>query len=392
MDQEKTFSGIMKKADRAVRFFCVLAPSFGFAFAEEIPDSWIKEAKEASRDRSAQLPVPQYERELVARIYEKIVSAPDEAFADYQSRIPATGVEYEMVAVKGGRFLMGSPPEEEHRNLDEGPQRKVKISPFWIGRFEVSWDQFRPFAEQHSKRPSNRNGSPRDPEETSDLVDWVSAPTEPYMQTDMGMGYDGFPAIGMTQHAASKFCQWLSIQTGHFYRLPTEAEWEYACRAGTTGPFHCPGVHLEKYAVIDPEQIRTSYEKVGSRKPNPWGIHDMHGNVVEWCLDAYSPTLSDLPAVDPWRRATQRFGRVVRGGSWYDTSEYCRSAARLCSNENWIMQDPQIPKSLWWQTDASWLGFRLVRPLEIPDRDTMFEMWNSGGVHPQPGDRKFELR
>ena len=393
MVQATTFPDKCKKAGLTVRLFCLVAVFTATADEFDIPLEWIEVANRSGyKGDLKHLPLPAYEREFSDLIHQKILGTGKGNFEDYESEIPETGVAYEMVAVDGGIFLMGSPPDEEERNLDEGPQREVTISPFWIGKFEVSWDQFRPFAEQAPKRRINANGSPEEPEKTKRLVDWISAPTQPYMQVDMGMGFEGYPAIGMTQHAANKFCQWLSVQTGHFYRLPTEAEWEYACRAGSTGPFHCPPDRLEEYAVIDPDQTRIGYEKIGTRKPNPWGIYDMHGNVLEWCLDAYSPTYADLPTRDPWRRASQRFGRVVRGGSWYDSPEYCRSAARDCSNENWIMQDPQIPKSLWWHTDAQWLGFRIVRPVEIPDKETMYEIWNSGGVHPQPGDKKFELR
>lgn len=376
-----------------VSLFCVLVGSVSVVAAEDrIPEAWIAEATRAKRQNGQAAPVPAYERELVARIRQKILNTEKDKFADYEAEIPATGATYEMVALKGGTFFMGSPLDEEHRELDEGPQREVTISPFWMGRYEMTWDQFRPFSEQLPDRVSNKNGSPRTPEDATSLVDWVSAPTQPYLEMDFGMGFEGFPAICMTQHGANKFCQWLSAQTGHFYRLPTEAEWEYACRAGTTGPFHCPADQIENYAVIDPEQIRVGYGKIGSKKPNPWGLYDMHGNVIEWCLDAYSPSYADLPTVDPWRRATQRFGRVVRGGSWYDSAEYCRSAKRDGSNESWTLQDPELPKSLWWQSDAHWLGFRIVRPAKIPDEETMYKIWNSAGVYPKPGDKVFELK
>ena len=381
-----------KKAGLAVRLFCVLTISIAVAEESAFPESWFEEAIAAREERSGQPPVPTYERELVAQIRQHILETEKKELLDYKSTIPATGIDYDMIAIQGGTFVMGSPLDEEHREIDEGPQREVTLSPFWMGKYEVTWDQFRPFSEQLPRRYSNMNGSPRSPEDATELMDWVSAPTQPYMQMDFGMGYEGFPAIYMTQHGANKFCQWLSAQTGHFYRLPTEAEWEYACRAGTTGPFHCPTDQIEDYAVIDPEQIRVGDGKVGSKKPNPWGLGDMHGNVIEWCLDAYSPGYADLPTTDPWRRATQRFGRVVRGGSWYDSAEYCRSAKRDCSNADWIIQDPQTPKSLWWQTDAQWLGFRIVRPVELPDEETMYEIWNSAGVYPKPGDKVFELR
>src|SRR5690606_18926335 len=147
-----------------------------------------------------------------------------------------------------------------------------------------------------------------------------------------------------------KFCEWLSAQTGHYYRLPTEAEWEYACRAGTTGPYSVPADQLADYAVMDPEQIRTGYEKVGTKKPNPWGLHDMHGNVMEWCLDQYYASTYSVRAggnavIAPLVMPTKLYPRVARGGSWYDPPEELRSARRVGSDEAWKMQDPQLPKS-----------------------------------------------
>ena len=321
---------------------------------------------------------------LTGRIREAVLSGSKEkAEADmkaYQGTIPKTGVNYEMVAIPGGEFLMGSPDAESARSDDEGPQRKVKVSPFWMGKFEVTWDMYEPFMITDVAR--NKDGSPISIPPDAEDVDIVSAPTTPYVEMSFGMGTTGFPAISMTQHAANKFCQWLSAQTGHFYRLPTEAEWEYACRAGSEGPFHCPEEELADYAVYDPEQNRRGYEKVGSKKPNPLGLYDMHGNILEWCLDGYSPDYSHLEEgkthENPWMKPERLYPRVARGGSWYDTSEWVRSAARSRSEENWKSLDPQLPKSIWYHTDTPWLGFRIVRPLEVPDVETMHEMWNIG--------------
>jgi formylglycine-generating enzyme required for sulfatase activity len=218
-------------------------------------------------------------------------------------------------------------------------------------------------------------------------VDIVSSPTAPYTEMSFGMGLDGFPAISMTQHAANKFCQWLSAQTGHFYRLPTEAEWEYACRAGTTGPFSCDEKSLPEYAVYETQPdnpILAGYARIGTKKPNPWGLYDMHGNVMEWCLDQYvddsyaSRSGSGNTVIAPFVVPTTLYPRVARGGSWYDPSYDVRSARRWASEENWKQQDPQLPKSIWYHTDALWLGFRLVRPLNVPDAQKMNVFWNCG--------------
>ncbi|MEM9016105.1 MAG: SUMF1/EgtB/PvdO family nonheme iron enzyme [Verrucomicrobiota bacterium] len=303
----------------------------------------------------------------------------EEEMQPYTGTIPKTGVKYDMVPITGGEFLMGSPGDEAGRFEDEGPQHKVNVSPFWMGKFEVTWNMYEPFMITGVAR--NKDGSPESIPDDAPAVDVVSSPTTPYTEMSFGMGTDGYPAICMTQHAANKFCQWLSAQTGNYYRLPTEAEWEYACRAGTTGPFSVPEEELAEYAVMDPEQIRVGYEKVGTKKPNPWGLYDMHGNVMEWVLDQY---LADIYSSrgelteNPLEIPTTLYPRIARGGSWYDPPEELRSARRIFSDENWKVQDPQLPKSIWYHTDAHWLGFRLVRPLEVPEAAEMEALWNLG--------------
>jgi formylglycine-generating enzyme required for sulfatase activity len=198
-----------------------------------------------------------------------------------------------------------------------------------------------------------------------------------------GMGKDGYPAISMTQHAANKYCHWLSAKTGHFYRLPTEAEWEYACRAGTktTFSFGDDISKLGEYAWFE-KNADFKYQKIGKKKPNTWGLYDMYGNVVEWCLDQYDTDyfkkLGMATAVDPWVKATKPYPHAVKGGSWDDPGDRCRSAARRGSDRAWKMQDPQLPKSIWYHSDAQWVGFRLVRPLKVPSAEELNKYWNSG--------------
>ena len=320
---------------------------------------------------------------LAKAIRENILAnSPEKAegdMKDYTNTIPKTGVKYDMVAIKGGEFMMGSPADEKGRFEDEGPQHKVKVDPFWMGKFEVTWNMYEPFMITGVAR--NKDGSPQDIPDDSAPVDVISSPTTPYTEMSFGMGTDGYPAICMTQHAANKFCAWLSAQTGHYYRLPTEAEWEYACRAGTTGPFSCSEEELSDYAVLDPEQIRVGYEKIGTKKPNPWGLYDMHGNVMEWVLDQYqADAYASRTGVseNPFAFPTKLYPRVARGGSWYDPAEELRSARRIFSDENWKTQDPQLPKSIWYHTDAHWLGFRFVRPLSVPEEKEMHERWSLG--------------
>jgi len=188
-----------------------------------------------------------------------------------------------------------------------------------------------------------------------------------------GMGKDGYPAISMTQHAANKYCQWLSSKTGHFYRLPTEAEWEYACRAGTTTAYSFGD---------DASQIGDTrgtgknsdfkYQKVGRKSRIRGAFTTWHGNATEWCLDQYEPKLrrsSSVPSAnDPWVKATAPYPHAVRGGSWDDPPEMLRSSARRGSDKSWKQQDPQLPKSIWYHTDAQFLGFRIIRPLKVRGR------------------------
>jgi formylglycine-generating enzyme required for sulfatase activity len=294
---------------------------------------------------------------------------------DYKSKIPKSGIDFEMVAIKGGKFTMGSPASEKGHQKNEAPQHEVTISPFWMGKYEVTWNMYEPYGT--TDVPRRKDGFPEKVTDDTSLPDLVSAPTTAYSEMSFGMGTDGYPAICMTQHAANKFCQWLSAQTGHFYRLPTEAEWEYACRAGSDKAysFGDDPAKLKDFAVFDANQ----YAKVGTKKPNPWGLYDMHGNVLEWCLDQYAPYKEDA-ATNPFVKPTTLYPRVARGGSWYDYPDDCRSATRFESHPDWKMEDPQLPKSIWYHTDAQWLGFRLVRPLEIPTAQEMHEYWNIGVV------------
>jgi formylglycine-generating enzyme required for sulfatase activity len=134
------------------------------------------------------------------------------------------------------------------------------------------------------------------------------------------------------------------------------------------------------------------YQKVGKKKPNAWGLHDMIGNVWEWCLDQYDTGYySKSPGKDPWNKATQPYPHVVRGGSWDDDKlERLTVTARKASGPEWKIQDPQLPKSIWYHTDAQWLGFRVVRPLATPPPEQMFAYWNSGVEKDDPNLTKAE--
>jgi formylglycine-generating enzyme required for sulfatase activity len=312
--------------------------------------------------------------EAEMRLYTNTISVTNRS--RYTPRPSHSMVVSVMVPIQGGEFVMGSPDTEAHRRPDEGPQRKVKISPFWMQQCEVTWDEFRPF--MYNIEESH----PQDATNTSHISDAVSKPSKPYLEYSFGMGISGFPAVAMTQHAANKYCQWLSAKTGHFYRLPTEAEWEYACRAGTTNAYVYGNdpQKLRDYAWFY-ENNDSKYQKVGRKKPNPWGLYDMHGNVAEWCLDQYDPIFYGQQkgelSINPWNKATQPYPHVVRGGSWDDDPEQLRSANREKSDKSWKL-DTSLPQSSWYMDQAKTVGFRVVRPLKVPADDEMFQYWNNG--------------
>ncbi|TWT76648.1 Serine/threonine-protein kinase pkn1 [Planctomycetes bacterium CA13] len=294
----------------------------------------------------------------------------------YAEAIEHTDQEIEMMPIPGGTFLMGSPDSEANRRKDEGPQHEVSVAPFWIGKYEITWDQYDAWSEkmdQLRRQMMSLAASPRDA-----LVDGVSRPTEPYTDMSFGMGKGQFPAICMTQHAARKFCQWLSVKTGRYYRLPTEAEWEYAARAGTTTSYSFgeDSEQLDDHAWYF-DNSDDAYHEIGLKKPNLWGLHDMHGNVAEWVLDQYiadgysQNANTDNPLTIP----TTLFPRVVRGGSWNNDPAMLRSAAREGSSAKWKDQDPQLPQSIWYLTDALGVGFRIVRPLTEPTELEKTEKW-----------------
>lgn len=302
------------------------------------------------------------------------------SLAPYTEQIAGTKISFDMVSIPGGEYLMGSPSLESGRKEDEGPQHKVKIEPFWMGKHEITWDEYELFMYKTIENASGNN-SANTVAQTNTIkdkagivsMDAITHPSPPYVDMSFGMGKYGFPAINMTQYAARMYCKWLSAKTGHFYRLPTEAEWEYACRASTATAYHFGNdpAQLDEYAWHY-ENSNGAYKKVGSKKPNPWGLYDMHGNVAEMTLDQYQPDFyakAGNGTVNPWVKPKDLYPHTARGGSWDDDRDRLRSAARQPSKPAWKKRDPQIPRSDWWFTDASFVGFRLVRPVKPPTKE-----------------------
>jgi formylglycine-generating enzyme required for sulfatase activity len=284
----------------------------------------------------------------------------------YTQKISDSDVTFDMVPIPAGKFRMGSPGTEADRGDDEGPVHEVEIAPFWMGRHEVTWDEYEIFMFQLDI--ARRKLDNREPDAIDKLADACAKPTKPYTDMTFGMGREKFPVICMTQYAMARYCDWLSAKTGRYYRLPTEAEWEYACRAGTTTAYHFGDdpAKLGDYAWYY-DNGDEKYHPVGQKKPNPWGLYDMHGNVAEFTLDQYDEEFyKNSPAKNPFNPPKTTEPCVVRGGSYDDDPEGLRSAVRVQSTNDWKQQDPQIPQSIWYYTDATFVGFRIVRPLEVP--------------------------
>ena len=279
-------------------------------------------------------------------------------FTSYKEKIPGSTIEFKMVPINAGTFKIGSPQTEKGRKADEGPQQELKLSAFWMGTHEVTYDEFLLFFDDEN---TSRNSQ----------VDAVTRPTPQYIDLSWGMGKQGgFPVNSMSQYTAMMYCQWLYKKTGHFYRLPTEAEWEYACRAGTTTTYYFgnDAKQLKDYAWFA-DNSKDKYQKTGQKKPNAWGLYDMLGNVAEWVLDQYDEKYynSLSKAIqDPSNPPATRYPKSVRGGGYMDKSNDLRCASRSQSDPSWNKRDPQIPKSKWWLTDGMAVGFRVVRPLKQP--------------------------
>ena len=289
-------------------------------------------------------------------------------FSAYKFVIPGSALQSSMVPISGGSFFMGSSSTEKNRKSDEGPQRKITIKPFWMGAFEVSRDEFDVFF--HDNNTSENS-----------TVDAITRPSPQYIDFSLGMGKEGgYPVNSLSQYAALMYCRWLYNKTSIFYRLPSEAEWEYACRAGSTTTYFFGNdeADLEKYAWYK-NNSANKFHQVGLKLPNAWGLYDILGNLCEWTLDHY-----DEKRLLNWKENTDsvfvsynkaRYPKVLRGGGFQDEAGQLRSANRFQSDPSLNRRDPQIPKSKWWLTDAPAIGFRIVRPREQPSAEEVTEFF-----------------
>ena len=333
---------------------------------------------------------PNYKHETLKEVFRpngKIYESAAEitSFENFIETIPGTAASISMIAVPGGEFTMGSPSDEPFRKENEGPQRKVKVSPFFMGEVEVTWDQFWAF---YSETMSEGRTPPAViyANNSRDDIDAVSGPTPPFGLPDQGWGMGSRPAITMTHYSAQTFCQWLSLKTGRKYRLPTEAEWEYAARGGTATPYFFEGnpkklsnegflkgifkpdtTGIYSHAVyVNNSGNRT--QEPSEARPNPFGLKNMLGNVMEYCADWYAEdaykSVSD-GELDP-KGPSEGTEHVVRGGHYNSDAAELRSAARShTEHDDWLRTDPQNPKSIWWYSDVKGIGFRVV--CEVPE-------------------------
>ncbi len=301
-----------------------------------------------------------------------------DSFINFTEYIPNSTVSFNMIAIPGGKFRMGSPEKESMRQKDEGPLKEVELSPFFMSEIEVSWDEFLAFYAQAGGegRSSDTEGA-----RTQGDVDAITGPTPPYGQPDQNWGLGKRPAITMRYHAAETYCRWLSQQTGKTYRLPTEAEWEYASRGGKEGPYFFEGDAkdydnsrlwnrifgaddelISNYVIYDGNS-QGKTQLPDAVEANPYGLKNMLGNVAEFCSDWYTPDayqqLSD-GVRDP-RGPASGTERVIRGGSFKSPASDVRCASRdQTQDEAWMKTDPQMPKSIWWYSDCNMVGFRVV--------------------------------
>ena len=235
--------------------------------------------------------------------------------------IPGTPTKFDLVHIPGGRL----------------GDRVVR--PFWIGTHEVTWEEYRLFYK-----------STRD-----EKVDGVTRPSQPDVKDPEEPFKNGaaqsarHPAICVGWFGAAQYCEWLSRKTGEQYRLPTEAEWEFAARAGETGPSLKGLDDLAWHKGNSGDHTHP----IGMKKPNAWGLYDILGNAWEHCLEPHRPPVAM---------------RVVKGGAWHSAPGDVTFAKRQTVEEEWADSDPKRPLRLWWITDGPFVGFRVVRIADSPSK------------------------
>jgi formylglycine-generating enzyme required for sulfatase activity len=235
----------------------------------------------------------------------------------YVETLPKSVVKIKMVPIPGGTIKIGN--------------ENVTIKPFWIASTETPWEAYDVFT---------ASGPPSPPYGQEISLDALSLPSKSYILPDLGWGHNTYPVINVSHLSVYMYCKWLSGATGKKYRLPTEAEWEWACRAGKTGPWKMDKATMEKQVWYARNSDRLTHP-VGTKAPNAWGLYDMLGNPGEWALDMKG---------EP----------VVCGGTFLDMENGIIPNIRRRWQPRWQETDPQFPKSRWWLADGKFVGFRVV--------------------------------
>ncbi|MBA4144514.1 MAG: sulfatase-modifying factor [Cytophaga sp.] len=268
----------------------------------------------------------------------------------YDQMIDGTSVSFKMVAIPAGKFQIGN--KSSNAAADETPTKEITLSPFWMCDHEVTFEEWDLYFKDVTLPQSK-------------IIDGVTRATPQYIDLTWGMGRDARqPTNSMSQQAAMMYCKWLYSKTGFFYRLPTEAEWEYACKANTTVENN--PVTLKDAAYFK-DNSDSKFHKVKQKTPNAFGIYDMLGNVSEWTIDQYDPAYyQTINTKDPITTPGFKYPRTTRGGSFQDDASQLYCANRTPSDAKWNQRDPQIPKSRWWLTDGMFVGIRVVRPAKQP--------------------------
>ena len=243
---------------------------------------------------------------------------PQATLAPYTETLPGSVVDIDMVPIPGGTVMIGG--------------KSVTVKPFWIARTETPWEAYDIFL---GSGPSSK---PYD--QSKFAPDAIARPSKSYILPDLGWGHNGYPVINVSFTSVDMFCRWIAAATKKKYRLPTEAEWELACRAGATGSWHMDKADLDKNAWYADNSVGTTHP-IGKKAPNKFGLIDMLGNVGNWATDM---------AGEP----------VLCGGSYMDPAAMISPTTRRKWMPAWQASDPQIPKSRWWLADGSFCGFRLV--------------------------------
>ena len=289
----------------------------------------------------------------------------------YTTTIPGTDVEFTMVPVPGGEYEFARGEETI----------KVRLEPFWMGKTEVTWGEYKEYMKLGIAFDRFERLEIRQLDEANDdnRVDAVTAPSDLH---DPDFVFENGerptqPAVSMRQYAAKQYTKWLSLISDQFYRLPSEAEWEYTCLAGSKGvySFGDDEDKLDEYAWYDDANDWETGD-VGTKLPNAWGLHDMHGNAAEWVLDGATAEFEAKQAI-AW--PTEEYNRIAKGGSWISYAEECCVRVRLISSVDWLHQDPDTPQSPWWLqgSDVPEVGFRLLRPLDPPQGKQLLRYWDA---------------